>query len=64
MNDRSQRIEKAYDEAAEFMNRVEELREDPQEGRMSLLTGSKKTGAIMRQSMELTRALADMRRSN
>lgn len=62
MNEKT--LAKAEAEAREFLRRVKELRDDPNEYRWAFITGGMRTGAIRRQSMELTRALSNMRRAN
>ena len=57
----------AETEAKEFLRRVKELRADDPSMATSeyrALYGSKYSAAVKRQSMELTRALASMRRIN
>ena len=56
-------IDVAIREAKRFIERAQAAKaalEDP----MVCITGSKETGACRRASMDLTRALADMRRAN
>ncbi len=53
-------ILKAEQEAKEFLSRVKVVREERKATRGTLF-GDRNTGALRRQSMELTRALADMR---
>ena len=61
-------IKKAEIEAKRFLERVKELRETGQlpkvivDGKDWYLTGSKGTGAVRRASLDLTRALAVMRK--
>jgi len=61
-------IKKAEIEAKRFLERVKELRDTDQlpkivvEGEDWYLSGSKETGAIRRASLDLTRALAAMRK--
>lgn len=52
-------VDAAVVEAKRFLNRVEQLSEAD---RSSLPWGSKESGAVRRSSMDLTRALAEMRR--
>jgi len=57
----------AETEAKEFLRRVKELRADDPSmewNEYRALYGSKYSAAVKRQSMELTRALASMRRIN
>lgn len=57
-------LERARDEAAEFIRRAETLLERSADiSNELLLDNVKQSGALRRQSMELTRALADLRRS-
>jgi len=49
--------------AREFLRRCRELRADESAMRWMTITGGMKTAAVRRQSMELTRALARMRKS-
>lgn len=58
-------IRKAKREAEEFVKRAKAVLDetDPKEpAHSSWLWGTQKTGALRRQSMELTRALAEMRK--
>lgn len=55
-------IKKALKEANEFIRRAKSVLYDPN-GVGYIFAGGAKTGALRRQSMELTRALANMRRS-
>lgn len=49
-------------EARELLRRIEALRKDDQAMRFLGIVGSPKTSAVRRQSMELSRALARMRK--
>lgn len=56
-------INKAKREALEFIRRADVvIKETPKDKDWYLMCGSRNTGALKRQSMELTNALADMRR--
>ena len=60
-------IKKAEKEAERFLNRVKELRETDQLPKVITekdwcMAGSKETGAVRRASLDLTRALAAMRK--
>ena len=61
MNDDTLRVAEAA--AREFLHRCKELRADESAMRWMTITGGMKTAAVRRQSMELTRALARMRKS-
>ena len=61
MNDDTLRVAEAA--AREFLFRCKELRQDEDAMRWMTITGGMKTAAVRRQSMELTRALARMRKS-
>ena len=61
MNDDTLRVAEAA--AREFLRRCKELRADESSMRWMTITGGMKTAAVRRQSMELTRALARMRKS-
>ena len=57
-------IKKAKAEAKRFLDAVRGLEADQPDGaRFKYLMGSKHTGAVRRSSMDLTRALADMRKN-
>jgi hypothetical protein len=48
----------------EFLERAKEVKSNPHLlGEYGLIWGGKETGALRRTSMELTRALADLRRA-
>lgn len=53
-------VKKAIEEAQKFIDRAETLIEDEKD--RDFFWGSKASGATRRASMELTRALAEMRR--
>ena len=65
-------LSRAIDEASRFIERAKRLlsahrkaerrREHPEEYVLSPITGSAQSGAVKRASMDLTRALADLRR--
>ena len=56
-------VTKAINEAKEFIKRAESLLEEEKtKSCFSWLYGTKSTGAVRRQSLELTRALAEMRK--
>jgi len=58
-------IDKAIAEAEKFLERARGIEWYPPEGEyeyMTIKSGPKDTGALRRQSLELTRALAEMRR--
>lgn len=56
------KLNKAVSEAREFLKRADALTKDNQGG--GYFSPSKLSGAVRRQSMELTRALADLRKPN
>lgn len=61
------KVEKLYQakqEAERFLKKVEELEKDIGKSSSPYLYGSKFTGAVKRASMDLTRSLADLRRSD
>ncbi len=55
-------LDAAEKEAREFLRLVAALKQDDEALRWAWITGGPKTAAIRRQSMELTRALAILRR--
>lgn len=55
-------IMKAMKEAREFISRGNDLLTDHEASRLMEYSGNSKTGSLRRQSMELTRALSDMRK--
>lgn len=55
-------LDAAEMQAREFLIRVEALKADAEAMRWMGICGGKATSAVRRQSMELTRALADLRR--
>lgn len=64
-----ERLEAAVKEATRFLSKVKELRDNAlhdyantREGRY--IESGRHTGAVKRSSMDLTRALADLRRSD
>lgn len=57
-------LDAAEVEAKEFLRRVKELKADEYSMRWMSITGGPKSAALRRQSMELTRALANLRRPN
>lgn len=61
--DKMEKMEKAEAAAREFLARVEAMRARIEsDGNRVWLCGSTESGALRRQSLELTRALAEMRR--
>ena len=59
MNDKS--VERVEDLCRDLLRRIDAMRGD--DWSMKFVTGTKYTSAVRRQSMELTRALAAMRKS-
>jgi hypothetical protein len=57
------RINEAEAEARRFLDRVKALKDSCGNNEYAISYGSKETGAVRRASMDLTRALAEMRRS-
>jgi hypothetical protein len=57
-------LDAAEKEAKEFLRRVKALRDDENSIRWLGITGTPYTASVRRQSMELTRQLAILRRSN
>lgn len=57
----AKKIAIAAEEAKRFLKRVRDLDENPPQYEF---VGTKETGALRRASMDLTRALADMRRAS
>lgn len=55
-------IMKAMKEAREFITRANALLTDHEASQFMEYSGNSKTGSLRRQSMELTRALAEMRK--
>lgn len=58
-----QSILKAEIEAREFLSKAKQVREEAQNSEIYFMTGSRLTGSLRRQSMELTNALTDLRKS-
>lgn len=56
------KIRLARYEAEEFIKRAQEVEDLIEKDKYALITGTKKTAALKRQSMELTRKLAEMRK--
>jgi hypothetical protein len=56
------RINEAEAEARRFLDRVKALKDAIGNNQYAVEYGSKETGAVRRASMDLTRALAEMRR--
>jgi len=54
-------LTKAIHEAARFIKAAEDVRDSPDE--FKYITGNKQTAACKRASMDLTRALADLRQN-
>lgn len=65
---KKQKIERAVDACRAFLDAVEAIDErakvDDNFARFMEITGFTETGTLRRRSMDLTRALADLRRSN
>ncbi|KGM36109.1 hypothetical protein [Inquilinus limosus] len=57
-------LDEAEAQAARFLEKTDQLREELRRnhGNTWPITGTKETGAVRRASMDLTRALADLRR--
>jgi precorrin-3B methylase len=55
-------LDAAVEAARRFLSSVDDLRNDEYDMRTLTVVGSRKTGEVRRRSMDLTRALADMRR--
>jgi hypothetical protein len=56
------RINEAEAEARRFLDRVKALKDSCGNNEYAISYGNKETGAVRRASMDLTRALAEMRR--
>lgn len=56
-------IKRAQVEARKFLERVEDVRKMEERGDFLEWKGSKQTSALRRTSMDLTRALAEMRKA-
>ena len=56
------KITQAKREAQRFLNAVGRVEAETSDARMAFITGTPATGALRRASMDLTRALADLRR--
>ena len=62
---KKEKLQTAKEEALRFLKRVEELEDENEVSSIhapSYYIGSKKTGAVKRASMDLTRALAELRK--
>ena len=57
-----EQINIAEKEAKRFLERVRAVKQEYSEYKDSMLCGSKHTGALRRASMDLTRALSEMRK--
>ena len=55
-------ISAAVVEAKKFVSRAQAVLERAKDDKYAFVTGNKASGALRRQSLELTRALAEMRR--
>ena len=56
-------LETAMDEATRFLAKAYEVKNYLKVGSPAYITGSKETGACKRASLDLTRALAELRKS-
>lgn len=61
---KKQKIQKAIAEAKEFIQKAEELMGNQKIGVADYYYGSKLTGSLRRQSMELTRSLSELRKAD
>lgn len=61
--DIEEKLLRAREEAVRFIDRVDEATTRLQSDRTLKITGCKETGAVKRSSMDLTRSLAVLRRS-
>lgn len=58
------KIDKAEEEAVKFIEKIALLRKEHEIRGDGIFYGCKETASIKRQSMELTRSLADLRKSS
>jgi hypothetical protein len=57
-------LQAAMDEATRFLIKASELKRRWEEDEMSALTGCRESGAARRASLDLTRALAELRKAS